>query len=138
MIAYVSEKKLRYYLYMLQKAVKEESTKLSDSVVFFDAQSFYLHYKKLVCENGESIETVLHHMKHCIPLALTQQSLDAFLENSERMGENKKYRFDAFLQSAKEDFLQLLAYTKDDSGAFLDICMMCESLRKKQELLDTK
>lgn len=129
MTAYMSEKKLRYYLFLLQKAINEEATKSSDVIVFFDTHSFYLHYKDVICENGESIENILHHMEHCIPLALTQKSLDIFLENT--IVEDKQYRFDAFLQSAKEDFLQLLSYTKEDSSAFSDICTMCESLRKK-------
>ncbi|MFI3174827.1 MAG: hypothetical protein R3Y53_06435 [Bacillota bacterium] len=129
----ISEKKLQYYLFLLQQAMVRAEKKLAEEIAFFDTHSFYLHYKSAICENGESIEDILNHMEHCIPLALTQKSLEVFLESSQ--GVDKKQKLNAFFQMAKEDFLQVIAYTKNDKEAFADVSLMCESLRKKLEFL---
>ncbi len=129
----LSQKKLQYYLFLLQQTMIKEEKNLAKTIAFFDTHSFYLYYKDLICENGESIEMILNHIEHCIPLSLSQNSLTIFLEKSTE--KNEMYDVALFLQSAKEDFLQVISYTKEDKESFADVFMMCESLRKKVELL---
>ncbi|MFV0313608.1 MAG: hypothetical protein ACK5I7_00740 [Anaerotignum sp.] len=124
----ISRKELCGYLNLLRKTMTDPKNFPPSHVHFFNSRSFYYYFSKCPC-GSETVEEILLQMESCIPLAITDESLQLFL--SAYNEEDSPYLAHSFLESSKADFLLLLRHAADDDGKWRAVIMLCDGLREK-------
>lgn len=104
----------------------------SSQVLFFDNKSYYSYFAKCPCGDTDVANT-LCAMESCIPLALTEKSLNLFLQAySEKEAAEIT---NSFMQSSKADFLMLIQRAAKDQDEWDSVILLCESLRQKNKMI---
>jgi hypothetical protein len=124
----LSHKKLCGYLNLLRETMTDGRNFPPSHVCFFDSRSFYYYFAKCPC-GDETVEEILIQMEPCIPLAITEESLQLFL--SAYKEEDSPYLAHSFLESSKADFLLLIRHAAKDDGQWHAVMTLCEGLRLK-------
>lgn len=124
----ISRKELCGYLTRLRESMTDGRNFPPSHVRFFDSRSFYYFFSKCPC-GSETVEEVLMQMEDCIPLAITEESLQLFLSAYQK--ENSPYLTHSFLESSKADFLLLVRHAAKDDGQWQAVITLCEGLRQK-------
>lgn len=124
----ISRKALCGYLTLLKETLTDERNAPPAHVRFFDSRSFYCYFAKFPC-GAETVEDVLRRMESCIPLAITEESLQLFLSACKK--EASARRTSSFLESSKADFLMLIRHAANDCGKWQAVITLCEGLRQK-------
>lgn len=124
----ISRKELCGYLNLLRETMTDGRNFPPSHVRFFDSRSFYYYFSKCPC-GDETVEEVLIQMENCIPLAITEESLQLFLSAYKK--EKSPYLAHSFLESSKADFLLLVRHAAKDDGKWQAVMTLCEGLRLK-------
>lgn len=124
----ISWNELCGYLDSLKETMTDGRNFPPSHVLFFDSRSFYYYFSKCPC-GKETVEEVLIQMENCIPLAITEESLQLFLSACKK--EDSPYLAHSFLESSKADFLLLIRHAAKDDGKWHAVMTLCEGLRQK-------
>lgn len=124
----ISRKELCGYLTLLRESMTDGRNFPPSHVRFFDSRSFYYFFSKCPC-GSETVEEVLLQMEDCIPLAITEESLQLFLSAYQK--DTSPYLTHSFLESSKADFLLLVRHAAKDDGQWQAVITLCEGLRQK-------
>ncbi|MEA5058091.1 hypothetical protein SDC9_148960 [bioreactor metagenome] len=124
----ISHKELNGYLDLLRDTMTDGRNFPPAHVLFFDSRSFYYYFAKCPCGN-KTVEEILLQMESCIPLAITEESLQLFLSAYKEKDSN--YFAHSFLESSKADFLLLIRHTAEDEGKWHAVINLCDGLRQK-------
>lgn len=124
----ISRNELCGYLNLLRETMTDGRNFPPSHVRFFDSRSFYYYFSKRPC-GDETVEEVLIEMENCIPLAITEESLQLFLSAYKK--DDCPYLAHSFLESSKADFLLLIRHSAKDDGKWQAVSSLCEGLRQK-------
>lgn len=125
----ISQKQLYSYLEQLKQAIASYSG--LENTIYLNSHAFYACVKDYLCENGQTIGTLLKHIEQCIPFSLTDDSFSLFLSAYEQENPKKMEALrQGFVESCKADFLLLLFHCKTDSD-WASVRNTCENLRVK-------
>lgn len=126
----ISRKELCGYLNLLRETMTDGRNFPPAHVLFYDSRSFYYYFSKCLCGN-QTVEEILIQMEQCIPLAITEDSLQLFL--SAYKEEDSAYFSHSFMESSKADFLLLIRHAANDNGKWHAVIALCEGLRQKNQ-----
>jgi len=127
----ITNQELNVYLTKLKRAINIHGSNLPKNIVFFNTVSFYLHVKDLPCHGRFTIEDLLSRVEPYIPIRLTQEMFDMFLENI-LAAKNGDELSQELMVKAKGDFIyDLHAANSPDAWAY--IVNTCESIRGMKE-----
>lgn len=122
----ISREKLCDNLALLREALTDGRNYPPSHVFFFDNRSIYCHFASCPC-GSTTIGEMLRHMEHCVPLALTEDSLQLFLSACKE--EDAKRFSNSFLESSKADFLLLIRHAAQDESKWRAVITLCDGLR---------
>ena len=124
----ISEARLAFSLFSLKETMLNKDMFIPEQLEFLNSKSFYWHFATKPC-GGTTVEEILTSMESCIPLALQEKSLQLFLAACK--DDNPSRLRQAFMDSSRGDFLQLIDYTKNDPQKWEEVVFMCQALRQK-------
>jgi len=127
----ITEQELSACLSRLKKSVNSISSQLPRNIVFFNAVSFYFHIKDMHCFGRLTIEEVLSRIEPYIPIRLTQEMFDMFLDNILAAKNGEELNMELMIK-AKGDFVYAV---QDANGPeeWAAIVNTCESIRQMKE-----
>ena len=127
----ITEQELSVYLIRLKRAINNHGFSLPKNIVFFNAVSYYFFIKDLPCYGRLTIDDLLSRIEPYIPIRLTQEMFDMFLDNilaaknGEELGEE-------LMLKAKGDFVYAVQ-AANTPEAWDAIAKTCESIREVKE-----
>ena len=127
----ITEQELSVYLIRLKRAINNHGFNLPKNIVFFNAVSYYFFIKDLPCYGRLTIDDLLGRIEPYIPIRLTQEMFDMFLDNilaaknGEELGEE-------LMLKAKGDFVYAVQ-AANTPEAWDAIAKTCESIREVKE-----
>lgn len=123
--ASISHQTLISSLALLRKRLSDWEKKEGKNITFLDGASAFSHLAPLSCGN-HTVGGLLEILEPCIPLGLTENSLQLFFAACE----DPQTKAKDFLKSCKQDFLFMLLYAKDENDTWAAIEKGCENLRQ--------
>ncbi|MDR2650349.1 MAG: hypothetical protein LBB94_11640 [Clostridiales bacterium] len=127
----ITDQELAAYLTELKRAVNGTDSATPDNVIFFNAISFYFYIKDLPCRGRQTIDEVLSLIEPYIPIRLTQEMFDMFLDNILTVKNGEEPTIEMMIH-AKGDFL-LDVREANTPEAWANIVDTCESIREMKE-----
>jgi len=127
----ITEQELNASLSRLKKSVNIISSQMPKNIVFFNAVSFYFHIKDLPCYGRLTIDELLNRIEPYIPIRLTQEMFDMFLDNilAAKNGEDLNQEL---MIKAKGDFV-FAVQEANGPEEWTAIVNTCESIRQMKE-----
>lgn len=122
----ISRKELSNYLSLLRETLRDDRNFPPPHVIFFNSRSFYNYVENCICGDS-TIGEVLKKMETCVPLALTDHSLQLFLRAC-KAEDVQKFSI-SFLESSKADFLLLIRSAAHDEDKWQAVLTLCDGLR---------
>ncbi|MDR1560300.1 MAG: hypothetical protein LBS84_11515, partial [Clostridiales bacterium] len=77
----ITDQELAAYLTKLKRTINGAGSGTPENVIFFNAVSFYYHIRDLSCHGRLTVDEVLSRIEPYIPIRLTQEMFDMFLDN---------------------------------------------------------
>jgi len=127
----ITDKELGAYLTWLKKAVNSIGSQLPKNIVFFNAISFYFHIKDMPCRGRLTIDELLDRIEPYIPIRLTQEMFDMFLDNILAAKNGDDLNMELMIK-AKGDFV-FSVQEANSPEAWAVIVNTCESIRAMKE-----
>jgi len=127
----ITQQELSACLSRLKKSINGICSQLPKNIVFFNAASFYFHIRDMTCCGRLSIEELLSRIEPYIPIRLTQEMFDMFLDNilAAKNGEDLNAEL---MVKAKGDFVYAV-HDADSPEEWAAIVNTCESIREMKE-----
>lgn len=131
----VTSEQLYQYLVQLKSTIQGFDYSKLNNVTFFNIKSLYDFMSKLPC--GEStVQDILDNIDGYIPLAITMESMDLFIESAAEIDYDKKNSLlNAFSCRCRVDFMNLIKNTTSDEN-WNKIVNSCQELRKQKILCE--
>jgi hypothetical protein len=104
---------------------------LPKNIIFFNAVSFYFYIKDFACNGKQTIEGAINRIEPYIPLKLTEDTLELFLDNMLEVESNQEVNID-LMTRVKGDFVYSIQ-TADSPERWGEILDTCESIRHMKE-----
>ena len=127
----ITNQELGVYLTKLKRAINMHGSSLPKNVVFFNTVSFYLFVKDFPCHGQLTIEDLLSRVEPYIPIRLTQEMFDMFLENI-LAAKNGDELSQELMIKAKGDFIYDV-HAANTPESWANIINTCESIRGMKE-----
>ena len=127
----ITNQELSVYLTRLKKAISSHGSELPKNIVFFNAVSFYFFIKDLPCHGRLTIDDLISRIEPYIPIRLTQEMFDLFLENI-LAAKNGEELSQELMVKAKGDFVYEI-HVANTPEAWAIITNTCESIREMKE-----
>ena len=127
----ITEQELNASLSRLKKSISGISAQLPKNIVFFNAISFYYHIKDLPCYGRFTIDDLLNRIEPYIPIRLTQEMFDMFLDNILAAKNGEELNMELMLK-AKGDFVYAVQEANGPEE-WAVIVNTCESIRQMKE-----
>ncbi|MDR3240335.1 MAG: hypothetical protein LBT44_09670 [Clostridiales bacterium] len=118
----------------LRKSVNHFSAQIFKNIIFFNAVSFYLYLKDFPCRGKQTIEDIVDRLEPYIPLKLTQDNFDLFMNTVLGSGEASRKETETLelMVKVKGDFVYSVQ-TANTQGKWSQIVDTCESIRQMKE-----
>jgi len=127
----ITEQELNTSLARLKRSINGICSQLPKNIVFFNAVSFYFHIKDLPCYGRLSIDELINRIEPYIPIRLTQEMFDMFLDNILAAKNGEELNLELMIK-AKGDFVYSVqeANTPEEWAVIVNTC---ESIRQVKE-----
>jgi len=131
MMKTITDQELGTCLARLKRSINSVSSGLPKNIVFFNAVSFYFHIKDLPCYGRFTIDELLSRIEPYIPIRLTQEMFDMFLDNIMAAKNGDELNMELMIK-AKGDFVYAVqeASTPEEWASIVNTC---ESIREMKE-----
>ena len=127
----ITTQELSICLTRLKRAINCHGSNLPKNILFFNALSFYLFIKDLPCHGRMSIDDILSRIEPYIPIRLTQDMFDMFLENIIAAKNGDELNQDLIIK-AKGEFIYDV-YEANTPEIWASIVKTCETIREMKE-----
>jgi len=127
----ITRQELNACLSRLKKSISGICSQLPKNIVFFNASSFYFHIKDLPCYGRLTIEELLSRIEPYIPIRLTQEMFDMFLDNILAAKNGDELNIELMVK-AKSDFVYAV-HDANTPEEWATIVSTCESIREMKE-----
>ena len=127
----ISSTELHLCLTRLKRAINAIGQQLPKNIVFFNALSYYFFIKDLPCHGRITIDDLLGRIEPFIPIRLTQEMFDMFLDNIIAAKNGDELNME-LLVKAKGDFVYEI-HAANTPEAWASILSTCESIREMKE-----
>ena len=127
----ITPQELSICLTRLKRAINCHSSNLPKNVFFFNALSFYLFMKDLPCHGKLTIDDIISRIEPYIPIRLTQETFDMFLDNI-LAAKNGEELSEELMLKAKGDFVYAVQ-AANTPETWATIVKTCESIRGMKE-----
>ncbi|MDR1642259.1 MAG: hypothetical protein LBT59_21415 [Clostridiales bacterium] len=129
----MSNQELLNNLTRLKKSINACTMSNMRNIIFFNPVSFYHFIKDLPCHGRLSIDDVLDKVEPFIPMKLTQDNFELFID-SVMESKNSEENIADLMTKVKGDFVCQIQSARSPSQ-WSDIVSTCESIR---QMKDTK
>ncbi len=126
---------LSSYLDCLKNTIKNLNYSAVYNIIFFNVESFYFYFNGMICsdEKEYTVEEILDIIEPYIPFALTENTIDFFLEATTSFTDEEIIEVEKKLNTkAKVDFINCLRNIKTEKE-WLYVKSICESIRHYKE-----
>ena len=127
----ITEQDLNACLSRLKRSINNISSQLPKNIVFFNTVSFYFHIKDMPCYGRLSIDELLNRIEPYIPIRLTQEMFDMFLDNIAAAKNGGELNMELMIK-AKGDFVYAVQ-NANGPEEWTAIVNTCESIRQMKE-----
>ena len=127
----ITEQELSLSLSRLKRSINSITSHMSKNIIFFNAVSFYYHIKDLPCYGRFTIDDLLNRIEPYIPIRLTQEMFDMFLDNILAAKNGEELNMELMIK-AKGDFVYAI-HDANGPEEWTVIVNTCESIRQMKE-----
>jgi len=127
----ITEQELNTCLSRLKRSINSICSHMPKNIVFFNAVSFYFHIKDLPCYGRVTIDDLLNRIEPYIPIRLTQEMFDMFLDNILAAKNGEELNLELMIK-AKGDFVYAV-HSANGPDEWTAIVNTCESIRQMKE-----
>ena len=128
----ISSEELKNNLEVLRKILKDFDTSKIGNVIFYDIDSFYAFLKNETYADT-SIEDIMDKIQPFIPISITEDSLDLFLQASAVNDMNEMSALESkFKNRTRIDFINTIKNVRNDIE-WSGIVEICETIRDYKE-----
>jgi hypothetical protein len=115
----------------LKRTISGITSRMPKNLLFFSAVSFYYYIKDWPCHGRSSVDDLLNHIEPYIPIRLTQEMFDMFLDNILAAKNGGELNTELMVK-AKGDFV-LAVQNAGGPEEWAAIVNTCESIREMKE-----
>ena len=127
----IDEQELNTCLTRLKRTINAMRSLMPKNIVFFNAVSFYFYVKDAPCYGRLSIDDVLGRIEPYIPIRLTQEMFDMFLDNILAAKNGEELNTELMIR-AKGDFVYEVQEANTPE-AWAVIVNTCNTIREMKE-----
>ncbi|MDR1536574.1 MAG: hypothetical protein LBU32_00995 [Clostridiales bacterium] len=127
----ISNQELLANLTHLKKGINNCSLKDIKNIIFFNPVSFYFFVKDFPCHGRQTIDDVLDRIEPYIPLRLTQDNFELFIDSVLETKENEENIIDLMIK-VKGDFVYSIQSARSPNQ-WSEIVDTCESIRQMKD-----